>query len=274
MFTGNVPAVVRFECRRALTVSRLLWWVGLTCFPVFILAMVQLAIAAARRHMGSGPPIEVITLLFFGLIPMLVSMLGTLLWTAPSISAELERKSWVYLAVRPNGGSAVLLGKFVAALFWVIPSAIVGLTLAIPIAHFGNGWSLGETWQIWWTMARLACLSCPAYAAVYLVIGVLHPKRAMVIAFAYTIVFELLVSFVPAVINKLTVQYRIQALLGNWADLNRAIAGNQFGGLALLDTSSSGWHIAVLVGYTLTLLLVAVLLLRWREFAVANEADV
>jgi ABC-type transport system involved in multi-copper enzyme maturation permease subunit len=273
MFTGNVLAVVQFEWRRALTTPRMLWWAGLALFPVFIVTMVQLALSKAASQGFHRPPREVFTLLLFGLIPMLVSMLGTFLWTAPAVSAELERQSWVYLAIRPHGGTAVLLGKFVATLAWVLPAALAGLSLAVVIAWWGNHWSVDEAWDVWWTITRLTSLSCPAYAAVYLVIGVLFPKRAMVISFAYTLVFELLVSFVPAVINKLTVQYRLQALLGNWTDLERTIGSDQFGGLALMDSSSSTRHVVILFAYTLGLLIAAIAILRSSEFSTAAGAE-
>jgi hypothetical protein len=41
--------------------------------------------------------------------------LRTMLRATPAVSVELERRSWVYLAVRPNGSTAVLIGKYLAA---------------------------------------------------------------------------------------------------------------------------------------------------------------
>lgn len=145
---GNVTAVFLFEWKRSLTLPRMAWWGVLAAFPVFIVALI-------RFTAYQNPPITTWTWLFFALIPMLVSMLGTLLCTTPAISAELERRSWVYLAVRPYGGTAVLLGKYLAAVTWVIPPAFLGLTIGVPLADTSNGW------QLWWTMVRLLCLSCP-----------------------------------------------------------------------------------------------------------------
>ena len=97
---GNVGAVFLFEWRRAMTIPRLAWWFALAAFPVFIIGLIRYtAPADTPRELWIG--------FLFALIPMLVSMLGTFLWTTPAISAELERRSWVYLTVRPNGGTAV-----------------------------------------------------------------------------------------------------------------------------------------------------------------------
>ncbi len=182
--TGNLGAVFLFEWKRALTWPRMAWWAVLAVFPVFIIGLI-------RVTAQTNPPREFWAGFLFALFPMLVSILGALLWATPAISAELERRSWVYLAVRPNGGTAVLLGKYLAAVTWVIPPAVIGLTISVPLAATGDGW------RLWWTMVRLVCLSCPAYTAVYLLLGTLLPRRAMVLAVAYTLIFELVISFVP-----------------------------------------------------------------------------
>lgn len=257
--TGNVGAVFLFEWKRAMTLPRMAWWAVLAAFPVFIVGMVRfLSQQTLPRELWAG--------FLFALIPMLISMLGTFLWTTPAISAELERRSWVYLTIRPNGGTAVLLGKYLAAVTWVIPPALVGLTIAVPLAASGDGW------RLWYTMAGLVCLSCPAYGAVYLLLGTLMPRRAMVLAVAYTLIFEFIISFVPAVINRITVQYRLRSLLEVWCDLS--LAGRQAAGLALAPDTPAWEHVAILVLFPPVLLLISVIVLRWSEFSSSAESDV
>lgn len=257
---GNVSAVFLFEWRRSLTWPRMAWWGVLAIFPVFIVGLIRFT---AYR----SPPATNWTWLFFALIPMLVSMLGTLLWTTPAISAELERRSWVYLAVRPNGGTAVVLGKYLAAVTWVIPPALLGLTIAVPLASTGDGW------RIWWTMVRLLSLSCPAFGAIYLLLGIVLPRRAMVLAVAYTLIFELVIAWVPAVINKLTIQYRLRAILVQWCDLSD-LGVRESGVLALIGDDPAWHHVVILMLIPPALLLVAVTILRWSEFSASAESDV
>src|SRR5262245_15424448 len=114
MNLGSVAAVFFFEWRRAFTLARMAWWLVLALFPVLIVSMVRIALRGERM------PDEPWTVMLFMLIPMLVSMLGTFLWATPVISTELERKSWVYLAVRPQGTINVLLGKYLVALTWAL----------------------------------------------------------------------------------------------------------------------------------------------------------
>ncbi len=272
---GNVSAVFLFEWKRALTLPRMAWWAVLALFPVFIVGLIRLT---AFSH----PPREFWAGLLYALIPMLVSMLGTLLWATPAISSELERRSWVYLAVRPNGGTAVLLGKYLAAVTWVIPPALIGLTIAVPMTFSPTfsgmnwqEWLPKDGWQLWWTMARLVCLSCPAYGAVYLLLGTLLPRRALVLAVAYTLIFELIVALVPAVINKLTIQYRLRALLVEWSNLALAGPGGRPAGVLALIGDDPVWqHVTILLLLPPVLLLIAVAILRWSEFSASAESDV
>lgn len=261
MTFGNVWAVFFFEWRRALTIPRLAWWMVLTLWPV---AIVMMILVSARRTIPSEPW----TVFLFVLIPMATSMLGTFLWTTPAVSSELERESWIYLAVRPGGKTAVLLGKYLAAVTWVLPPALLALTLAVLIAR------PEDAQRVWSTNARITCLSVPTYAAVYLVLGTLFSRRSLVIAVAYTLIFELGVSMVPAVINKLTVQYRLRALLVDWAGFQIDAGVEGFETISkLLGDAPAWWHVVVLIGYTAACLAAAVLLVRSREYLVGRASE-
>ena len=255
---GNVGAVFLFEWRRSLTGPRIAWWLALTCFPAAIVCLLRLP--------PGEPPPQAWPLFLFALIPMLVTMMGAFLWATPAISAELERRSWVYLAVRPNGGVAVLLGKYLAAVTWVISAALIGLTMALAVVPSRDWLSIGIA------IARLVVLAGPAYAAVYLLIGALFPQRSMVIAVAYTLVFELIVSMFPAMINQFTVQYRLRVLLNEWTDIPIA-ATRSFVAMSLVGDDSPMHHVLMLIIYTAALLIGAVIVLRISEFSAAKDAD-
>ena len=277
------------------------WWLVLAGFPVFIIGLIRFSITAG--DVNDAPPRELWIGFLFALVPMLVTMLGTMLWMTPAISAELERRSWVYLTVRPNGGTAVLLGKYLAAVTWVIPPVLLGLTCAILIISpnaeeaeqianarrhepaqpfFINKHGQRQLipvlrelkpWQIWWAMARMVCLSAPAYAAVYLLLGTIMPRRGMVLAVGYSLLFELIISFVPAVINKLTVHHHLQALMLEWCELE--IPPEFMSGAASLIGNSPTWHhIAILMLYPPILLAISVAVLRSSEFSSSAESDV
>lgn len=262
---GNVGAVFVFEWKRALSAPRLAWWLMLAAFPVLIIGLMKFTITSTA---DLDPPRRELWIIFlFALVPMLVTMLGTMLWVTPALSAELERRSWVYLSVRPDGGTAVLLGKYLAAVTWVIPAALAGMTIAVVISEAEN------PWQIWWTMARLVCLSAPAYAALYLLLGTIMPRRGMVLAVGYSLLFELVISFVPAVINELTVHHRLMALLIEWCQVDLPPESRQ-GAVMLIGNTPSWQHVAILMLYPPVLLTASILFLRASEYSSAAESDV
>jgi hypothetical protein len=147
-----------------------------------------------------------------------------------------------------------------------MPPALLGLSIAVPLAATGDGL------RIWLSMAGLVLLSCPAYAAIYLLLGVLLPRRAMVVAVAYTLILELVISFVPAVINKITVQYRLRALAMNWCNLK--IGGGKESSVMILFGNDPAWiHVVVLGGMIAVLLAASVMVLRLTEFSTSAETD-
>lgn len=261
MIPRSVATVFWFESRRALIPSRLVWWGVLTLFPALIIGMIRLA--TADDNYPPGPEAWIVFL--FALVPMLVSMLGTFLWASPVVSAELEGKSWVYLAVRPHGTTVVLLGKYLATVAWVLSSAIVSLLLAVLIVP------LDDVGEILGTILPLTMLSCPAYAALYLLLGTLFPRRAMVFAVAYTLIFELIVSMIPALINTITVQFRLRTLLYLWSDHPLSTDPNAL--LAFVGDAPAWEHVVVLIALTLVLLLAAVGIAREREFSAGEEGN-
>jgi ABC-type transport system involved in multi-copper enzyme maturation permease subunit len=268
---SRVLTVFEFELRRALVPTRLAWWGILAFFPV-VLVCLLLSVPGARREI----PTEVWTSIQFILISMLISMLGTFLWTAPAVSSELERQSWVYFAVRPHGRVAVLLGKYLAAVAWVLPATLVGATVcAVLLALFRTQVAeSGQIMRMWWTIVRLCLLSVPAYAALFLALGTIFTKRAMVMSVAYTLIFELIVSFIPALINKLTIQFRLRALFLNWAGFDLSRIDRRNGPpIDLFSTAPSWQHVALIGVYILVMLTLAVTLIRQRDYAVATAAD-
>lgn len=267
----SIPAVFEFEVRQALTIPKLAWWCVLTFFPVAIVSLV-LMVPNARRNV----PSTVWQVFLFVLVPFLISMLGTFKWTASAISAELEGQSWIYLAVRPGGRVAVLLGKYLAAIAWVLPATVIGSTLSLSLVWLADCSLVreGAVWRTWFAIVRLCCLSVPAYAAIYLALGTIFTKRSMVIAVAYSLLFEVLVSFVPALINKLTIQYRLRALFVEWVGIELSNADDRFSWIDIVGDDPAWMHVVALVSYSLALILLSTWLVRKREYLVTSSADV
>ncbi len=95
----------------------------------------------------------------------------------------------------------------------------------------------------------------------------------MVLAVAYSLIFELVISFIPAVINKITVQYRLRALMIDWCDVDISGSGNQ-GAVTFFGDAPAYQHVLILLLIPPVLLTASAALLRWSEFTSAAESDV
>ena len=209
--------VVRFELRRSLTPARLAIWFILVSFPIALMTVLRLTIDVNR--------VEPWGLMLYFLVPEVVCLLGLLLWATPVISTEIEGQTWIYLAMRRSGRSLVLLGKYITAVIWSVSAALVSTTVCVLVMGPAGGW------QLWWVMCVLSILSCVAHASLYVLIGTIFFRRTMVTAVFYTMTIEYGLSLVPAVANKLTINYRLRGLLAQWMDWEdaRSAAENVFG---------------------------------------------
>lgn len=196
--------VMRFELSRSMTAGRIAIWLVLVAFPVGLISLLKLI-------SGFDQP-EVWGFTVYFLVPEVVCMLGLLLWATPVVATEIEGQTWIYLAMRQSGRTTVLLGKYMTSIVWTFAAAVAGITLSMMILI------PDDVVFVWAVMCALAGLSCFAHAAIYLLIGVVFHSRTMVTAVVYTLVIEYGLSFVPAVANKLTVNYRLRGLLVEWMD--------------------------------------------------------
>ncbi len=199
----------------------------------------------------------------FGLIPELITLFGLLLWITPVVQSELEGRTWIYLAVRPRGRVSVLLGKYLTGITWTALAGWTSVTICILIAR------PDDAWRLWFSLVGIVAFACLGYGALYGLIGVLLQRRAMVIAVAYTLIFEFLISIVPAVINQFTVQYRLRNLLVQfmgWRELLSDEAGE-----LLLGDQPAWLHILILCCFTVTLLAIAAQVIQRKEYATADE---
>jgi ABC-type transport system involved in multi-copper enzyme maturation permease subunit len=252
----NRPLVVDtvlFELSRSLTTGRLAIWAVLVMFPVTIFAILNIA----------NPPVEVewwgFTLYF--LVPEVVCLLGLLLWATPAISTEIDGQTWIYLAMRRSGRSMVLLGKYLTAVIWTLSAALASISICMLIVGAIGGFKL------WAVLCALALLSCVAHAAVYLFIGVMFHRRTMATAVVYTLGIEYGLSFVPALANKLTVNYRLRGLLADWMDWERVRTQAE----SVFGAEPASTHLLLLAVITIVMLTLSVLRLTRAEYPTQQE---
>ena len=122
-------------------------------------------------------------------------------------------------------------------------------------------------WKVWWIMSALSILSCFAHASLYVLIGTIFFRRTMVAAVFYTMAVEYGLALVPAVANKLTINYRLRGLLADWTQWPgaRSVAEDVFG------SESTFTHLLALAIISGLLLAIAVLRLSRAELPTQQD---
>jgi hypothetical protein len=265
LFYGTL-GVFRFELRRSLLPSRLIGWLFLAAFPAILLGITYLQIhdviekeEIPRVNLNFG-----YSLAMFLLIPQVVTVLGLLLWATPIVNAELEAQSWIYSVVRPVGKVSTVLGKYLVAVLWTSSAGIAAATASVSFTL------VDDRIQLWWTIVRLVVLATLTYGALYVLIGTLFQRRSMVVAFVYTLIVEVALSYVPASLNKFTVGYRLKSLMAIWQDikLDAVLGDSNF----FVDTSGQWHHYLALAAYGFILLGIGLARVWQGEYPLQPEA--
>jgi len=251
-----------------MSAGRLVWWFVLASFPVLIAGLIRwFPLDDSNPDVQEFDTHEFWSLAIYLLVPCITCAMGVLLSAGPAIATELEQRSWIYLATRPNGIFWLLIGKYIVAVGWATTAAVAGLSIAVQFSQQDT------MFQIWLGAATLSLLSSMSYAAVFLLIGTLFPQRAMLFCVMWTAVVEGLVSFIPAIINRLTIQYRLRTLFVDWLQPTTDIEdiptlGRSFG--------EGPWYLQIcwLVALSALFLAAAQVIAHKREFTAAAESDV
>lgn len=191
-----------------------------------LVALPALISLLLRVSGGIGPTIspEAPVIYLFMMYPQVMCELVALLYATTILSAELEAQTLSYLFTRPLARWRVIVGKYAAAV--TVLGAIISLSLAGSWLLLGAPKGAQGLFGLW----SGVCAALAAYSAVFLLVGIVVPARAMVIALVYALV-EFALSFVPAVLNTLTVTYHLRSLVVQMVgievppDLARVVGG-------------------------------------------------
>ena len=259
MNPGLILDVIRFELARSLTLGRAMIWIALVAFPVTLISILNATLQTANR----GLPLdeEPIGFVLYFLVPEVVCLLGLLLWATPAIATEVEGQTWIYLAMRTSGRSIVALGKYLTAIVWTFSAAVTAITICV--------WVIDPMQPThWWkVMTALALLSCVAHGALFLLIGLIFHRRTMVTAVGYTMICEYGISLIPALANKLTVNYRLRGLLAEWMQWDEVRNRLE----TVFGSEPASTHLLALLIYTVLLLTVSLIRLRQAEFPTQQD---
>ena len=186
--------IARHQLRQMLGQRRL--WL-LVVFLVLPVAIVLLTHGQASAT-GYG-------FMLYVLYPQSVCILLALLYGSAVISSELESETLTYLFTRPIPRWQVIIGKYIATTLVLL----VSVNVSFVAAWVATGTDAGAS--LFAALGLATSFSIVAYSAVYTMLGVFVPHKALVFGVLFAAV-EFVLSLVPAIINTLTIVYYVRSL--------------------------------------------------------------
>lgn len=248
-------ATAAYEFDRSLVPGRIAVMTAMALFPP---AMTLIVVSAGARELIELP---------MGISAYLICVLASLVWTTTAVASELEAKSWQYGASRPGGRIAIAVGKYLVSCLWTFVVTTLALTgaLAIQAMLAPNGSEV----RTWFVLVSCSFAGSLVYGAIFLALGTIFHRRAMVAGIVYGIVFELVIGSLPAVINNLTVRFPIIYLAAIGLLPPEITDSEQFQFLySDYSVLQAIIGLCVLLAVSMTIALLAV---RYREFMTAEE---
>jgi len=248
--------IIRLQLRQLLG-GRKFWLVVLFLGAPIVLTVVIRVWGDLPTNVTPDPR----SLYLFALYTQALAILLALLYGASILSTDLEGKTLTYLFTRPLPKWTIVVGKYLGIVVFLAPA-----TLASLLASWA---ALGAPGGPKYLLGLVACTGAAvlAYNALFCVFGVAFPRRALVVCLLYAGIFEFLVSFVPAVINMLTVNYYLRSLAVRIVGLEVPSQASRVVGNAPLGSA-----VAVLAGIVVATLAVASLVASTREYLIHEEA--
>lgn len=196
----------------------------------------------------------------FLLFPQTICLLLALLYGASIPGAELEGRTLTYLFTRPVARWRIVLGKYLAITAAMLPPTVLSITVAWLVLGQPGGIALLAA-LVGATAGALLC-----YGAIFILFGFLAPRRAMVLALLYGVIFEFVLSMVPAMVNTATVTYYLRSLVVEALQLDLPAKLARVVGGASLTTS-----LCVLLLMIVVPLALASRLAARREYVIAGD---
>lgn len=251
-----MSALFRLTVRQILGGTRLWFLVLFLSLPA---VLVLLILGFGNRV---GPEREqILSVLLYVLYPQSLVILATLLYGSGLLSAEIEGRTLVYLLSRPVPRWKILAVKYAATVLVLAALCLASLTVSTALAGFPGGL------RTWFALAVSVVLACVAYTAIFSLLGLLVPRRAVPVGLIYAGVLELALSFVPAFVNRLAISHYLRGLTYHLS------GQTQLPPEALVILGETGpWTSAItLLVYPLVALSIAALLLELREWPLTDD---
>jgi ABC-type transport system involved in multi-copper enzyme maturation permease subunit len=192
---------------------------------------------------------------YFVLYPQALCILASLLYGSSLLAAEIEGKTLVYLFTRQVSRTHVLVQKYLATVSVLILLTSASLTVCFALGGFPGGPRM--------YLALLASIAAAvlAYTAIFALLGLLVPRRAIPAGLIYTFIVEIVLGIIPSLANELSVSHYLRSFALHLSGRRLPPDVQEF--LNPVPLANSCIALAI---FPLLFLAISTLVVRWREW--------
>jgi len=186
----------------------------LLLLALLLLAPAGLAIAFALSEPHGDGPLFATNLFEYLLLPVLIPLTALAFGTS-ALGSEVEDRTLIYLTLRPIPRAAIVAAKLLAAAVLTLVLVEVATTIMFLIAIQRTG---ATTYPISHPTMLGAMLlaglgASLAYTSLFLLLGLLAPKRALIIGFVYVLGWEGLAAGLSTALATMAIRRYVLGLL-------------------------------------------------------------
>ena len=244
--------ILRLTFRQMLGGRRIWLLSAFLSLPILLLGAVLLSKGFFENE---GAEDVAMALFLYVLFPHFLCVLASLLYGASLLAGEIEDKTLVYLFSRALPRWRILVGKYIAT------TCILGgmVAVSMSVCFLMAGRPVGV--RLWLALLATVFAACLAYTAIFALLGIVLPRRAMTIGLIYAVIVEFLLSLVPAVVNEMTVSHYLRSLAYHIAGLDLPPEA-----MAIIGDASPTRAVVALVVIPLGALLLSAIVIHKREW--------
>jgi ABC-type transport system involved in multi-copper enzyme maturation permease subunit len=257
-----MAAVFYLQLRQVLGDRRLVLLALFLCLPVLLAFIIRWGRGFTPDADSETIRLQVGVFLFL-LYPQVMCELLSLLFASSVLSVEIDGQTLTSLFTRPVSKWRILFAKYSAICATLAPPVVVSLVISWLV--LGGNFSTGAGGpRLIMAMTLGVCASLAAYSAVFTLIGVVIPGRAIAVGLLYSML-EFALSYVPALLNYLTVTYYLRSLVARVLGVAIPVEMERMIGAASFPLSCAALTTMVFAALT-----AASLVVRRTEFVVAR----
>jgi ABC-type transport system involved in multi-copper enzyme maturation permease subunit len=191
-----------------------IWVLGaFLCLPIGLLLLI---LAAGGFDFPESEEVDIEGLAMSAFLyiayPQSLCILAALLYGASLLAGEIEDKTLTYLFTRALPRWKVLLGKYLAT----ATALAVLISASMSVSYLLAGLPFPP--RVWLALLVTIACSCFAFTALFSLLGLVVPRRAIPVGLIYAVAVEGFLSIIPALVNELTVSYYLRSLGWHIAD--------------------------------------------------------